>query len=62
MPYPIQMPGGTSDVAGAFEIPRIYAGTYRLIVEKEGFAAYTANVQVRPGAATPVAIELKPLP
>jgi protocatechuate 3,4-dioxygenase beta subunit len=62
MPYPFQMPGGTSDVAGAFEIPRIYAGTYRIIVEKEGFAAYTANVEIRPGAPTPVAIELKPLP
>jgi hypothetical protein len=59
MPYPFQMPGGTSDAAGAFEIPRIYAGTYRIILEKEGFAAYTANVEVRPGAATPVAIELR---
>ena len=60
MPYPIRMPGGTSDAAGAFEIPRIYAGTYRIIVEKEGFAAYTANVEIRPGAPTPVAIELRP--
>jgi protocatechuate 3,4-dioxygenase beta subunit len=56
------IPSRTSDRSGGFETPRIAAGTYRIVVEKEGFASYQADVEVRPGAPAAVAIELKPLP
>ncbi len=55
-------PGATSDGSGSFEISRISAGTYEIIVQKEGFAPYTVKVEVRPGATTPVEIRLKPVP
>jgi protocatechuate 3,4-dioxygenase beta subunit len=55
-------PGATSDGSGTFEISRISAGTYEITVQKEGFAPYTAKVEVRPGAATPVEVQLKPAP
>jgi len=59
-PGMIPIPSRTSDGSGAFEALRLTAGTYRIAVEKEGFAAYTANVEIRPGGPTPVAIELRP--
>ncbi len=52
----------TADGAGAFEIPRIPAGLYKITVEKEGFAPATVDVQVSPGAVAAVEIELKPAP
>ncbi|HEY2293515.1 MAG TPA: carboxypeptidase-like regulatory domain-containing protein [Thermoanaerobaculia bacterium] len=50
----------TTDGAGAFEIPRIPAGLYKVTVEKEGLAPATVDVQVPAGAVAAVEIELKP--
>jgi protocatechuate 3,4-dioxygenase beta subunit len=52
----------TSDGSGAFEIPRLPAGAYKITVEKKGFAPATVSVQVSPGAVAAVEIELKPAP
>jgi protocatechuate 3,4-dioxygenase beta subunit len=52
----------TSGGSGAFEIPQLPAGAYRITVEKEGFAPATVSVQVSPGAVAAVEIELKPAP
>jgi protocatechuate 3,4-dioxygenase beta subunit len=50
----------TTDGAGAFEVPRLPAGLYKITVEKEGFAPATVSVQVSPGAVAGVEIDLKP--
>ncbi|HET9212667.1 MAG TPA: carboxypeptidase regulatory-like domain-containing protein [Thermoanaerobaculia bacterium] len=53
---------GTTGGSGAFEIPRLPAGPYKITVEKEGFAPATVDVEVRPGAVAAVEIELRPAP
>jgi hypothetical protein len=54
-------PTTRSGEAGAFEARRA-AGTYRIKVQKEGYAPAEATAEVRPGeAGSPVEIRLKPL-
>jgi protocatechuate 3,4-dioxygenase beta subunit len=50
----------TADGSGSFEIPGLPAGTYKITIEKEGFAPATVSVEVRPGAVASVEIELQP--
>ncbi len=50
----------TTDGAGAFEIPRLPVGLYKITAEQEGFAPATVDVQVPPGAVAAVEIELRP--
>jgi hypothetical protein len=49
-----------ADAAGRLAIPRLTSGAYTVQVQIPGFAPAQVNVEVRPGAVTPVEIELKP--
>jgi protocatechuate 3,4-dioxygenase beta subunit len=51
-----------ADAAGRLAIPRLTSGAYTVQVQIPGFAPARVNVEVRPGAVTPVEIELKPVP
>ncbi|HEY3492056.1 MAG TPA: carboxypeptidase-like regulatory domain-containing protein, partial [Solirubrobacterales bacterium] len=48
-----------SDEQGGFEIPRIAAGAYTLLVEAEGFARAESRVIVTPGGSVHVDFALK---
>jgi protocatechuate 3,4-dioxygenase beta subunit len=61
-PNEFSVPSVRSDGSGVFEVPRLAAGTYKLTVRKEGFSPAAETVEVRPGAAAPVEIALKPAP
>jgi protocatechuate 3,4-dioxygenase beta subunit len=52
----------TTDGSGSLEVPRLASGSYRVFVEKEGFARATASVEIPPGSQASVRIELKPTP
>jgi carboxypeptidase family protein len=45
---------------GSFEAPRLVAGTYRISLQKEGFAATRATVEVPPAGEGTVEIRLTP--
>jgi hypothetical protein len=52
----------TTDGSGSLEVPRLASGSYRVFVEKEGFARATVSVEIPPGAKASVRIDLKPTP
>ncbi len=55
-------PATRSTGDGAFET-RLTAGTYKITVQKDGYAPAEATIEVRPGpAGAPVEIRLKPVP
>ena len=53
-------PGATSDDQGAFALPGIPAGTYRMTVRAEGFAPAESRVVVTPGGTAHVDLALAP--
>ncbi len=59
---PVYLPARTTDAAGGFAVSRLSSGTYRVFVQKEGFAPAQVDVKVPPGAVGTVRIELKPAP
>lgn len=49
-----RMPGASSDDQGAFALPTVPAGTYKLTVKAEGFAPAESRVVVTPGGTVHV--------
>jgi protocatechuate 3,4-dioxygenase beta subunit len=49
-----------SGAGGAFEVPRLGAGTYRITVRKNGFAPAEVRVEILPGRETTVEVRLQP--
>jgi hypothetical protein len=57
----VSAPGARTGADGAFEIPRVCAGTYKITVLKEGFTPAEATAEVPPGGSSPlVEVVLKP--
>lgn len=54
-------PSVRTDEAGAFEIPRLAPGTYKVSIVREGFGPAEAALVVRPGGAEVLEIPLNPL-
>jgi hypothetical protein len=49
-----------SDASGAFTIPNLPAGDYTLVVWHEAYGSQEVPVSVKAGAATDVAVKVKP--
>jgi hypothetical protein len=53
-------PSVRTDEAGAFEIPRLAPGTYKVSIVREGFAPAEATLVVRPGGGEVMEVPLTP--
>jgi protocatechuate 3,4-dioxygenase beta subunit len=54
--------GARSDPQGRFELPRLAAGTYKVTVQKEGFAPATSRIAVTPEGTVEVQVVLRLTP
>jgi hypothetical protein len=54
-----QGPTVSSDEQGAFTLPRLAAGSYKLTVHKDGFAPAESRIEVTPGGAVEAQVVLK---
>lgn len=55
-------PAVRSNEQGTFELPRLAAGSYRITVQKEGFAPAESSVTVTPGGTVQTVVVMKELP
>jgi sarcosine oxidase gamma subunit len=59
---PFSFTSAHSAAEGAFEVPRLGAGLYRITVRKGGFATTEVRIEIFAGRETAVEVRLKPAP